>query len=140
MTKSLTASVLLLAASMLFPSLAEARQSHGRGGGGHVSFAARAPSAASFRASAPRFVAAAPQRFSAPRVYAGAPVRAHDHRRFRGYGPGYGYVAAIGVPLVSYAYYNTTYRSCAWLKARYEDTGLRKWRLRYEACLDGDDD
>ena len=140
---------LLIGGTLITSSDAEARQAGGggRSGGGHASFAASAGgarvaarasggNAAHFRASAAGFSfaagARAPQRFSAG-VHTG-----RVHRR--SYGGYYGYAAAIGIPLVSYAYVANTYRSCAWLKERYEDTGLRKWRLRYEACVDGDDD
>ncbi len=141
---------------------ASARQSHGGGrsagghsGGGHASFAPRSGSAhvsarasgggvSHFSASAAGFnfsaragsgspfVGVAPHRFIA---HAGSGRVHHRHP-----GRSYGYVAAIGVPLVSYGYVANSYRHCAWLKARYEETGLRKWRLRYEACRDGDDD
>jgi hypothetical protein len=138
---------------------AAAHSGGGHGGGGHASFAARSggaqlaarannysggggaarfsASAAGFSfsaraGSAPAFVGVAPQRFSA---HAGTGRVHHRH-----HGRGYGYVAAIGIPLVSYGYVSSSYHHCAWLKARYEDTGLRKWRQRYEACRDGDED
>ena len=58
--------------------------------------------------------------------------RGHRHNGgYSGYyGYGYGYTTFVS----GYAY-----NSCGWLRARYEDTGLRTWRLRYQACINGDD-
>ncbi len=64
--------------------------------------------------------------------------RFHDGRRghrhhggyYGTYGDNYGYTTFIS----GYA------SRCGWLRARYEDTGLRSWRQRYQACLDGDED
>ncbi len=146
---------------------AAARQSHGGGaraagghnGGGRASFTAR-PGAAHAAAhtssgTAVRFIAsAAPAGFTTragtgPAFAAAATQRFNVHSfnthtrtnqvHYRHHRRSYGYVAAIGIPLVSYGYVTNTYRQCAWLKARYEETGLRKWRLRYETCRDGDD-
>ena len=111
-------------------------------GGG--SFSARAAAPAQRSAAVASFRAVAPAGIIRSAGFRAGQSREHfvrfsgEHRRHN-YFRGYGYVAAFGsVPLVSYGY-ASSYNSCRWLKARYEDTGLRKWRLRYEDCLAGDD-
>ena len=61
--------------------------------------------------------------------------------RRRGHHRGFDNAAAfIGVPLIGYGYgYVSSYNPCAWLWSRYEETGLRQWRLRHQACRGGDD-
>lgn len=159
MTKRFATAVaagLLISGSFISSSSVEARQSGGgRSGGGHASFAASAGgarvaaratggNAAHFRASAAGFSfsagAHAPSRISVNTAHFKSGHIKTGHVRHRSHGRYYGYVAALGIPLVSYAYVSNSYRSCAWLKERFEDTGLRKWRVRYEACVDGDDD
>ena len=138
----------------------------GHSGGGHVgggaSFAAHAGgggAAFSARSGGARFIA------SAGPARVGAVNRANFVRRDRdrdgdgrhhrrGYYAGYGgyavYAAGYGgyggyggydydVPVVGYGYFNS-YDRCRSLRARYKETGLRKWRIRYEACRNGDDD
>jgi hypothetical protein len=102
------------------------------GGGGGVRFSAPARQAAAFVGGAPR---------QAHGVVSGGHHVHHGRRGHRHGGGGYyGYYGS------SYAYGYATfisgrsYNSCGWLKARYEDTGLRKWRIRYQECLAGDDD
>ena len=161
------AAVLLFGLCSALLTEATARQSHGGGaraagghnGGGHASFTARSGAAHAaahissgaavrFIASAaqsgyrarggtgPAFAGVAPQRFNAHSFNTHTGM---NHVHYRHHRRSYGYVAAIGIPLVSYGYVTNAYRPCAWLKARYEETGLRKWRLRYETCRDGDD-
>ena len=74
---------------------------------------------------------------SARRVVSGDRKGLHKHVHARRFATGF-----VGAPLIGYGYvasYNSAYNRCRWLKARYEDTGLRKWRLAYEACLEDDD-
>lgn len=124
-------------------------------GGGHGSFSAHAGSAhvRTVTGGGARFIAGA----GGANVFtrAGVPTRAayikhippkfvarvdRHTRHVRGRGGYYGYATGLGVPLVSYGYFTEVGNGCRWLRARYEATGLRKWRLRYQACVAGDDD
>ena len=148
-SKSTVLGLLALVTALTLTTGAEAagRGGGGHSGGGHVaggaSFAAHAGGGGvSFaaRAGGVRFVGApAPVRVAAftRGHFVGVGDRDHGrHRRvYAGYG-GYGY---YDVPFVSYGYFSS-YDRCGKLRALYKETGLKKWRLRYEACRDGDDD
>ncbi len=145
------AAVLGLATAML-PGAANARAGgggHAGGarasfGGGNFSGGARASfSGGGVRYSAPArstvaFASVSPRRQSHSFVSGGQ--SAHHGRRGRRGSSYYGIYGA------TYAYgygafvSGRSYNSCGWLKARYEATGLRKWRIRYHDCLNGDDD
>jgi hypothetical protein len=127
---------------------ANARQSGGGGGGGRggASFSASAGGGgARFAASAAGFGVSARAVSSASRVaFSAGSARASQfvatrptvvHRRHRGHGAYF-----VGYAPITYGFVTQRYDHCRWLRVRYEDTGLRKWRLRYEACRDGDDD
>jgi hypothetical protein len=146
-------SVLLAAVGLILVSAGSevsARQSHGGGGGGRsggASFSAHSGGGgARFAASAAGFsVGARAAHISAPRAsFSAGNTSAHvnrfvgarpvAHRRHR-HGAFF-----VGFAPSAYGYVTRSYDHCAWLRVRYEETGLRKWRLRYEACRDGDDD
>ena len=149
-------------------AMASAAQASGRGGGGGghsagghggggASFAAHTGGGGagfSARAGGARFIASAgPARVGVVnRANFVRRDRDGDGRRHRrGYYAGFGgygvYAAGYGgygvydydVPVVGYGYFNS-YDRCRSLRARYKETGLRKWRIRYEACRNGDDD
>ena len=151
MKSTLTIAAIAMAGLTGFGSLPEASARQFAGGGaafgvrgGAGGFAGHASGA-----RAPFAVRAMPGNFAmrtvAPvfRPVASFGVKAHSGGgavfRRRGHHRGFDNAAAfIGVPLVGYGYVSS-YNQCGWLWSRYEETGLRRWRLSYEACVDGGD-